>query len=80
MYHVVRTELIGKGVPDGLAVDRRGYVYASAPGSVYVLSEHGDYLGCIRNGQRTGRNVVLGGDGYMYIAADMFLLRVKMLL
>ena len=34
-----------QGVPDGLAVDSLGNVWATGPGGVWVLSSDGEHLG-----------------------------------
>ena len=67
----------GKGLPDGLKVDRKGNLFATAPGGVIVLSPEGKHLGTIATGQATA-NCCWGGDGsVLYITADMFLFRIQ---
>lgn len=69
----------GKGLPDGLKVDREGNLWATGPGGVLVISPAGKLLGRLNTGEATG-NCCWGGDGAtLYITADMFLLRVKTL-
>jgi gluconolactonase len=41
------TDLPEPGVPDGFVVDRQGYLWASGPGGVVVISPEGDHLGTI---------------------------------
>jgi gluconolactonase len=64
------------GLPDGMTVDSQGHLWASGPGGVYILSPSGQLLGRILTGQRTS-NCTFGPDGYLYITADSYLLRVK---
>ena len=67
----------GKGLPDGLKVDRKGNLFATAPGGVIVLSPEGKHLGTIATGQATG-NCCWGEDGsVLYITADMYLARIQ---
>ncbi len=67
----------GKGLPDGLKVDKKGNLFATAPGGVIVLSSEGKHLGTIATGQATG-NCCWGEDGsVLYITADMYLQRIQ---
>ena len=68
----------GPGVPDGLAVDKDGNVFATGPGGVYVLDPTGRPLGLLNTGRATA-NVTIGNNGKMlYITADDVLLRVPL--
>lgn len=74
------TERVGKepGLPDGLAVDNKGNLWASGPGGIYVLTPEGELLGRILTGQRTSNCAFGGPDGNeLFITADSFLMRVK---
>jgi len=65
------------GLPDGMAVDVLGNVWATAPGGVYLLSPQGKLLGRLATGERTA-NCTFGDDGStLYITADMYLCRVR---
>ena len=66
-----------KGLPDGLKVDRAGNLFATGPGGVFVIAPDGTHLGTIVTGEANG-NCAWGGDGTaLYIAADMYLARIK---
>lgn len=69
------------GLPDGLAVDPQGHLWASGPGGIYVFSPEGKLLGRLLTGQRTS-NCAFGGPGEerktLYITADSYLCRVKL--
>ncbi len=65
------------GLPDGLKVDSQGNLWATGPGGVHIYSPSGKRLGRIDTGEATA-NVAWGGDGStLYIAADMYLCRLK---
>lgn len=65
-----------RGLPDGMAVDRHGNVFATGPGGVLVLSPDGDHLGTISTGELIA-NVAFGDDGSMlYMTSDRILARV----
>jgi len=69
----------GKGLPDGLKVDLKGNLFATAPGGVQVVSADGRHLGTIATGEATA-NCAWGENGsVLYITADMYLCRVKTL-
>jgi gluconolactonase len=75
------TSLVGKanpGMPDGLKVRADGTIFATGPGGVWVFSPEGEKLGVISSGQPTS-NCALGNDGaYLYLTADMYLMRVAL--
>ena len=73
------TQWVGKrpGLPDGMAIDKKGNIFATGPGGVYVFQPDGTLLGRLDTKERTA-NCTFGGDGSMlYITADMYLCRVK---
>lgn len=75
------TEKVGPenpGLPDGLKVHPDGTLFATGPGGVLLISPEGRHLGTIRTGQATA-NCAFGNDGkYLYMTADMYLMRVAM--
>ncbi len=67
-----------KGLPDGLAIDRKGRLFATGPGGVLVLAPDGTHLGTIRTTQATS-NCAFGDDGStLYVTADRYLLRIRL--
>lgn len=66
------------GLPDGIAVDEAGNLFATGPGGVLVITPDGRHLGTILTGRPTS-NCAFGDDGKtLYITADEYLLRVRM--
>ncbi len=66
-----------KGLPDGMKVDRAGNLFATGPGGIYIFAADGTHLGTLETGEATG-NCAWGDDGKtLYIAADMYLVRIK---
>ncbi len=66
-----------KGAPDGLKVDTKGNLFATAPGGVAVFAPDGTHLGTLGTGVPTA-NVGWGDDGsVLYITADKSLCRIK---
>ena len=65
-----------KGSPDGLVVREDGIIFASGPGGVLIFTPEAEHLGTILTGQATS-NCTLDEDGsYLYMTADMFLMRI----
>ena len=65
------------GLPDGMAVDQSGNLYATGPGGVLILSPKGERLGLIRTGTAIA-NCAFGDDGHtLYMTSHNFLARVK---
>lgn len=67
-----------KGLPDGLAVDQSGNLFATGPGGVIVFAPDGTHLGTIDTGEATA-NCAFGDDGAtLYVTADMYLCRIRL--
>lgn len=65
------------GLPDGMAVDSQGHIWATGPGGVYCFTPEGQVLGRLNTGERTA-NCKFGDDGKtLYMAADDYVVRVK---
>jgi gluconolactonase len=65
------------GLPDGMAVDREGNLFATGPGGVLILSPEGRHLGTIETGRPTA-NCTFGDDGStLYITANTTLMRIR---
>ena len=67
-----------KGLPDGLKVNRAGYIFATGPGGVWVFSPEGAPIGKIKTGQATANVALNKEETILYITADMHLMRVKL--
>ncbi|MCA9081632.1 MAG: SMP-30/gluconolactonase/LRE family protein, partial [Planctomycetaceae bacterium] len=66
------------GLPDGMAVDQSGNIFATGPGGVYIFSAKGELLGRISTGERTANCTFGGADGsILYVTADMYLCRIQ---
>lgn len=67
-----------KGLPDGLALDQKGNLFATGPGGVLVLSPSGKHLGTLRTGRATSNCCFGDHDGRsLYVTADDTLLRMR---
>lgn len=74
------TELVGAGLPglpDGMAVDGRGNLYATGPGGVHIFAPDGLRLGRIDTGTAIA-NCAFGEDGRtLFLASNDFLARIR---
>lgn len=66
------------GGPDGLRVDKKGNIYGSGPGGVWIISPEGKHIGTIKVPERVS-NVAWGDkDGKsLYITASTSIYRMK---
>lgn len=72
------TDSVGRmpGLPDGLAVDLNGNVWASGPGGIWIFNAKGKLLGRLYTGERTS-NCAFGEDGSsLFMTVDMYLCRI----
>mmetsp|Transcript_37033 Transcript_37033/g.37691 ORF Transcript_37033/g.37691 Transcript_37033/m.37691 type:complete len:402 (+) Transcript_37033:75-1280(+) len=67
------------GTPDGMKVDKKGNLFASAPGGVVIISSTGKLLGRLFLPEFQVSNVAFGDDGYLYLTTADSVLRVKTL-
>jgi gluconolactonase len=74
------TELAGErlpGLPDGMAVDKAGNVFATGPGGVHIFSPGGARLGSIDTGVAIA-NCAFGEDGRsLFLASSHMLARIR---
>lgn len=73
------TSASGADAIDGVKVDRRGNVYVSGPGGLWILSPGGEHLGTIA-GPELPHNMAWGGpDGQtLFLTAERGLYRVRL--
>jgi gluconolactonase len=68
----------GEDAIDGIKVDRRGNLYVSGPGGIWILSPDGKHLGTI-HGPEQPHNLTWGDDGRMlYMTAQSGLYRTRL--
>lgn len=66
------------GLPDGMAVDAKGNVWATGPGGVWIFDPAGKPLGRIFTGERTSNCTFGGPNGTtLYMTVDDYLCRIE---
>ncbi len=76
MHVMLRTRL--QGGCDGLVVRKDGIIFATGPGGVWILTPEGEHLGIIRTGQATSNCTLDAKNRYLYMTADMYLMRIRL--
>jgi gluconolactonase len=67
-----------KGLPDGFKIDKKGNIFASGPGGVWIFNSSGKVIGKIKLPEATANTALADDDKTLYITSDMYLLRVKL--
>ena len=66
------------GLPDGMAIDRHGNLFASAPGGLLAITPAGRILGRIETGAAIANCTFGGADGRtLYLTSNHILARVR---
>ncbi len=68
-----------RGAPDGLAVRNDGIIFATGPGGVWIFNPEGGHLGTVRTGEATSNCTLDSDNQYLYMTADMYLMRIELL-
>ncbi len=67
-----------KGLPDGLKVDKKGNIWATGPGGVWVFNPKGEVLGKIKTGEATSNCALDADQKTLYMTCDDYLMRIKL--
>ena len=67
-----------KGAPDGLVVRSDGVIFATGPGGAWIFRPDGTPLGIVKTGQATSNCTLDADEKYLYITADMYLMRIRL--
>lgn len=67
-----------KGLPDGLKIDKKGNVFATGPGGVYIFNSEGKKLGLIRFTESTSNCAFSTDEKTLYVTNDMNVIRIKL--
>ena len=67
-----------KGLPDGLKIDKKGTVFASGPGGVWIFTAEGKLLGKIKLSEATSNCALSTDEKTLFITNDMNVLRIKL--
>ncbi len=76
------TSMVGKtrkGLPDGLKIHSKGYVFASGPGGILIFNETGKHLGTILTEAATSNCAFNETESYLYMTSDNYLTRIALI-
>jgi gluconolactonase len=73
--HLLATQ---KGLPDGMKISKKGYIFATGPGGVLVFHQDGRHLGTILTGQATANCALDTNEKYLYMTAHQYLMRIAL--
>lgn len=65
-----------KGLPDGMKVDKKGHIWATGPGGVWIFDATGKVLGKIKTGEATSNCTFDTKEKTLYMTCDDYLMRV----
>ena len=63
--HQIGSGVIEEGVPDGMKCDKRGNIWVTGPGGVWVISPDGEHLGVVGVPENVGNLAWAGPDWKM---------------
>ncbi|MFL5809906.1 MAG: SMP-30/gluconolactonase/LRE family protein [Flavisolibacter sp.] len=67
-----------RGGADGMKFTKKGYLFAIAPGGVWIFNPKGRIIGKLKIPERTSNCALSGDEKTLYITADMYVLRLKL--
>ena len=67
-----------KGLPDGLKINKKGYLFATGPGGVFIFNPNGKHLGTIKTGQATSNVALNNNENELFITADSYVLKLNL--
>lgn len=67
-----------KGLPDGFKIDKKGNVFATGPGGLWIFNSAGKLLGRMKFDEATSNVAFSPDEKTLYITNDMNVLRLKM--
>ncbi|WP_186755182.1 SMP-30/gluconolactonase/LRE family protein [Echinicola salinicaeni] len=66
------------GLPDGMEVHSKGYLFATGPGGLWIFSPEGKALARIYTGQLTSNCAFTADEKYLFLTAHKDILRVRL--
>jgi gluconolactonase len=67
-----------RGGADGMKITKSGYMFAAAPGGLWIFNPSGTVIGKLKIPVATSNCALSADEKTLYITADMYVLRLKM--
>jgi gluconolactonase len=68
----------GKGLPDGMKVNKENIIFATGPGGVFIISPEGDHLGTIDPGFATANCAFNADESVLFMTAHMYVTKIRL--
>ena len=78
LYDATDAVKTGKGLPDGLKIDRQGNIFATGPGGIWIFNKDFKLLGKFRVPEACSNIAFSPDEKTLYITNDMNVLRLKL--
>jgi gluconolactonase len=78
VFYKVGPDEKAEGGPDGMKISKKGYLFASGPGGVWIFNPSGKPVARIYTGQATSNTALSADEKILYITCDDYLYRVKL--
>ena len=78
VFYKVGDDEKAEGGPDGMKISKKGYLYASGPGGVWIFNPSGKPVARIYTGQATSNTALSADEKTLYMTCDDFFYRVKL--
>ena len=77
-YEVHAYEGKNLGAPDGMKINKKGYIFATGPEGIWLFNPGGKLIARIYTGQLTSNCAFGPGEQMLYMTCDDFVMRVKL--
>jgi len=78
IFYSAVVEKSQKGLPDGFKIDKKGNMFATGPGGLWIFNSAGKLLGKMKFDEATSNIAFSPDEKTIYITNDMNVLRLKM--
>ncbi|MEO5889061.1 MAG: SMP-30/gluconolactonase/LRE family protein [Ferruginibacter sp.] len=66
------------GAPDGMKINKKGYIFATGPEGVWLFNPAGKLIARVYTGQQTSNCAFSTGEQFLYMTCDDFIMRLKL--
>jgi gluconolactonase len=66
------------GLPDGLKIDKKGNVFATGPGGIWIFNSEAKLLGKVKLSDPASNCALSADEKTLYVTNDMSVLRIKL--
>lgn len=77
-YRINKDEKQLPGLPDGLKVNSKGYVFASGPGGIWIFNPSGTLIARIYTGQATSNCALSADEKTLFMTCDSIIYKMKL--